>query len=160
MGLEILVTNDDGFFSKGINTLAELLSSYGNITVIAPKEGQSGKSVALTLENTLRVHSISKKETDNGQIDIYSLNGTPADCVKMAMNKFFKNKRPDLLVSGINHGSNASAGAIYSGTLGACAEGTLYGIPSIGLSINSHNHDVDFSGVAFYLNIKIGRAHV
>ncbi len=151
MGLEILVTNDDGFYSKGINTLAELLSKYGNITVLAPKEGQSGKSVALTLENTIRIHHVDKKETDNGHINIYSLTGTPADCVKMAMNRFFKKKKPDLLVSGINHGSNASAGAIYSGTLGACAEGTLYGIPSIGFSLDSHSHNPDFSGVEAYI---------
>ena len=150
MGLEILVTNDDGFYSKGINTLAELLSGYGNVTVIAPKEGQSGKSVALSLENTIRVYPIRKKATENGHIDIYSLSGTPADCVKMAMNKFFKDKKPDILVSGINHGSNASAGSIYSGTLGACIEGTLYEIPSIGISLDSHNHDADFSGIEFY----------
>lgn len=147
MSLEILVTNDDGFYSKGINTLAELLSKYGNITVLAPKEGQSGKSVALTLETTLRVNPVGVKETEKGQINIYSLTGTPADCVKMAMNKFFQTKKPDLLVSGINHGSNASAAAIYSGTLGACAEGTLYGIPSIGISLDSHSHDADFSGI-------------
>lgn len=151
MGLEILITNDDGYTSKGINVLKNLLANYGNITVVAPSEGQSGMSSALTIGKPLRLCEISRKKTKNGNhIDTYALTGTPVDCVKMAMNRFYMHKKPDLLVSGINHGSNTSAGSVYSGTLGGCIEGTIYGVPSIGLSLDSHNPDADFSVVEKY----------
>lgn len=153
MGFEILITNDDGYTSKGINTLAHLASRYGNVTVVAPVNGQSGMSVALTLDRPLRLHKAAQQEVENGHtINIYTLTGTPADCVKMAMNQFYTEKKPDLLISGINHGSNASVASVYSGTLGACIEGTIYGIPSIGLSIDNHNPDADFSIVETHLD--------
>lgn len=150
--LEILVTNDDGYRSKGISVLAQLLSFYGNVTVLAPEEVQSGKSAALTMEKPLRLEKISCQIQNNGNsILVYSLNGTPADCVKMAMNKFFDKRKPDILCSGINHGSNASVASVYSGTLGAAAEGTLYGVPSIGLSIDTHIPSPDFSQIEDYI---------
>ena len=150
--LQILVTNDDSYLSKGIQTVSDILSQYGNVTVVAPKEVQSGMSAALTLTRPLRLAKEWEKETSNGNyIRVYSFTGTPADCVKIAMNEFFLEKKPDLLISGINHGSNASVASVYSGTLGATAEGTIYGVPSIGLSIDTHNPDADFSGVEKYL---------
>lgn len=146
--LEFLVTNDDSYLSKGIRTVAEVLSAYGNVTVVAPKEVQSGMSAALTLTRPLRLKKESSSKTEyNTNINVYSFTGTPADCVKIAINEFFLDKKPNLLVSGINHGSNASVASVYSGTLGAAAEGTIYGVPSVGLSIDTHNPDADFSGV-------------
>lgn len=150
--LQILVTNDDSYKSKGIMAVAEILSSYGNVTVVAPEEVQSGMSAALTLTRPLRLKKISEKISSNGtSINVYAFTGTPADCVKIAMNEFFLERRPDMLVSGINHGSNASVASIYSGTLGAAAEGAIYSVPSIGVSIDTHNPDADLSGVEKHL---------
>lgn len=166
--MEILVTNDDGYNSKGIQFLANILKEYGNVTVIAPKEVQSGMSAALSIGRTIRLERISHQEFANGhRLTIYALTGTPVDCVKMAMNKCFgaggsetviqdewaqeRGYRPDIVFSGINHGSNASVASMYSGTLGAAAEGALYGIKSVGLSINTHNPNPDFSQIEQFL---------
>lgn len=137
---EIFITNDDGFKSKGISALIEMLRPYGNITVVAPFEAMSGMSAALTIGKPLRLTEIKIEE----DLRIFACTGTPADCVKMAMNQLYESI-PDLLVSGINHGSNASIASLYSGTLGAAAEGTVYGIPSIGFSLTTHKFDADFS---------------
>ncbi len=166
--LEILVTNDDGYTSKGIKFLTDILERYGNVTVIAPKEVQSGMSAALSIGKPMRLERISHQVGRNGhRITVYSLTGTPVDCVKMAMNKCFgaggsetviqdewaqeRGYTPDLILSGINHGSNASVASMYSGTLGAAAEGALYGIKSVGLSINTHDPNPDFSQIKEYL---------
>ncbi len=155
--LEILVTNDDGYFAKGINFLAELLSNYGNVTVVAPQEAQSGMSAALSLGKVLRFNAISSQKQNNGNtISVYTLTGSPADCVKMAMNKFFLERKPDFLFSGVNHGSNASVASVYSGTLGAAAEGAIYGVPSAGISVDSHNPDIDFAQYTNFLAQIIG----
>lgn len=154
MGLEILITNDDGYTSNGIAYIVNLLSKHGNITLLAPKEGQSGMSAALSLGRPLRLEYIStEKSKYNTVVRKYSLNGTPADCIKMAMNEFYLDKKPDIIISGINHGANTSVASVYSGTLGACAEGTIYGIPSIGLSIESHNVNVDLSIIGHFFPI-------
>ncbi|HAJ26590.1 MAG TPA: 5'/3'-nucleotidase SurE [Syntrophus sp. (in: bacteria)] len=143
---KILITNDDGVKSRGIGILTEMMKPYGEITVVAPFEAQSGMSAALTIGKPLRLTELKSEES----LRIYACSGTPADCVKMAMNQLFSDKAPDLLVSGINHGSNAAIASLYSGTLGAAAEGTVYGIPSIGFSMASHDPEVDFSGAIFY----------
>jgi 5''/3''-nucleotidase SurE len=146
--LQILVTNDDGYTSNGIKTIANLLTKYGDVTVIAPQEAQSGKSASVTLDLPLRLSNILEKDYANGhKLRVFSLTGTPVDCVKMAMNIIYKNSKPDILVSGINHGSNASVASVYSGTLGATAEGAIYDIPSIGVSMNSHDPNADMSVV-------------
>jgi len=137
----ILVTNDDGVKSKGISVLIEMMSSYGDVTVVAPFEAQSGMSAALTIGKPLRLTELKNEKG----LRIYACTGTPADCVKMAMNQLFNEQLPDVLVSGINHGSNAAIASLYSGTLGAAAEGTVYGIPSIGFSLSSHDPYADFS---------------
>ncbi len=142
----ILITNDDGVKSKGISALTEMMRPYGEITVVAPFEAQSGMSAALTIGKPLR---LTELKTEEG-LSVYACSGTPADCVKMAMNQIFHEKAPDLLISGINHGSNASIASLYSGTLGAAAEGTVYGIPSIGFSLTTHDPKADFSGAAHY----------
>ena len=144
--MKIFITNDDGVQAKGIRAIADLMTKYGHVTIVAPKEAQSGKSAAISLDKPLRLKKIEEKEN----LDIYYCEGTPVDCVKMAMDEVFKGDLPDLVISGINHGSNTSAASVYSGTLGAAMEGTLYGIPSIGLSLCSHNPDADFTGVIHY----------
>ncbi len=152
MGLEILITNDDGYASRGIAALTEIASRYGNVTVLAPLEGQSGKSVALTLNKPLYLKKNFTTTSSNGtSISEYTLNGTPADCVKMALNTIFPQKKPDLILSGINHGSNAALASLYSGTLGACIEGTLAGIQSLGFSLEAHGEDADLASVEQYL---------
>lgn len=154
--LEILLTNDDGYSAKGINVLADLLLKYGNVTVIAPEKAQSGMSAALSLAYKVRFYKISENEGNGNRLRIYALTGTPADCVKMAMNSFFSiDNRPDLMVSGINHGSNASAASIYSGTLGASIEGSIYGIPAVGLSLDTHLEEPDFSNIEPYVETVI-----
>jgi len=150
---EILVVNDDGFRAKGIQVLAQMLREFGNVTVVAPYEAQSGKSASLTLDRPLMLEKpVNEPATEElGSLRVYTLTGSPVDCAKLGINGFKKEGHmPDLLVSGINHGSNASAASIYSGTLGATTEGTLYGIPSIGFSINTHDEDPDFTAVLFY----------
>lgn len=146
--IKILLTNDDGYFSNGIKTLAKLLVKYGDVLCIAPKEAQSGKSTAITMDIPLRLNLISEEKAENGnKITVYSLNGTPVDCVKLAMVRFCCEQMPDVVVSGINHGSNASVASIYSGTLGAAIEGTIYGVPSIGFSLDSHDQNADLSPI-------------
>ncbi|OFY44027.1 MAG: 5'/3'-nucleotidase SurE [Bacteroidetes bacterium GWF2_40_14] len=140
-GKKILITNDDGVKSKGISALIEMMRPYGELTVVAPFEAQSGMSAALTIGKPLRLTELRNEEG----LKVFACSGTPADCVKMAMNQLFLNEMPDLLVSGINHGSNASIASLYSGTLGAASEGTVYGIPSIGFSLCTHNPSADFS---------------
>ncbi len=171
--LEILITNDDGYTSKGIEFLAEVLSEYGNVTVVAPNEVQSGMSAALSLGKVLRMEKRSCKLLENGnRVDVYSLTGSPADCVKFAMNKMYRaggseimerdpldrGYKPDIIFSGINHGSNASVASVYSGTLGAAAEGTLYGVKSVGLSINTHNPQPDFTQIDPFLRTIIEKS--
>jgi len=136
----ILLSNDDGVNAKGLQELIELLKPFGELIVVAPEKGESGKSHAITINNPVRV---SKIISDNN-ITIYSCTGTPVDAVKLAINQLLPRK-PDFLVSGINHGSNASISVIYSGTMGAAIEGCLNGIPSIGFSVLDHSEDADFS---------------
>ncbi len=149
----ILITNDDGVKSVGINILTELMKPYGHVTVVAPFEPQSGMSAALTIGKPLRLTELKSEEG----VKIYACSGTPADCVKMAMNQIFQDKAPDILVSGINHGSNASIASLYSGTLGAAAEGTIYGIPSIGFSLNSNDSSANFESAIHYGKIIIDK---
>jgi 5'-nucleotidase len=136
----ILVTNDDGIHAKGLEALIEIVKPFGKIVVVAPEEGNSGMSHAITIKTPLRIRS--HKRTDN--IDFYSVNGTPVDCVKIAMSQILS-RQPDLLVSGVNHGSNSSVSILYSGTMAAAIEGCLYGIPSIGFSLLDYTTSADFS---------------
>lgn len=150
---EILVTNDDGIESKGLHVLCEILRHFGNITMIAPAYPQSGMSAAVSLGQELFYKEVRREE---GFI-AGKLTGTPATCIKFGLTQFFQGKYPDLIVSGINHGSNASASVIYSGTLGAAAEGALHGITSVGVSIENHSQDVDLSAVRKILPLLMKR---
>lgn len=136
----ILVTNDDGITSPGIAALAEVMGELGEVVVIAPDKPQSGVGHAITIHSTLR---INKTKFHNAKIE-YSVTGTPVDCVKMCISEILKQK-PDLCVSGINHGSNISINVIYSGTMSAAIEGAIEGIPSIGFSLMHDSIDADFS---------------
>ena len=137
----ILVVNDDGITANGIRTLIKIMNDFGDVVVVAPDSPQSGKSHAITLEETIRC---DKVKIDNGPQTEYSCSGTPVDCVKLALNKLL-DRKPDLCVSGINHGSNSSINVIYSGTMSAAIEGALDGIPSIGFSLLDYSKDADFS---------------
>lgn len=134
----ILVTNDDGIEAKGLYALIEGVKDLGEIIVVAPSDPQSGMSHAITVKTPLRI----KKHKAYKDIPLYSVNGTPVDCVKIAMNRII-NKRPDLIVSGVNHGSNAASSVLYSGTLGAALEGSINKVSAIGFSYDSFDHDAD-----------------
>lgn len=142
--MKILVTNDDGFEAKGISELVEILRPYGDLTVVAPKKPQSGMSMAVSMG--LRPIAVRKLSEKPGERWWY-LDGTPASCIKYGIDNIFWPERPDLVVSGINHGSNAATAALYSGTLGAAMEGAVNGIPSIGVSLDTFKSDADFSAV-------------
>jgi 5'-nucleotidase len=139
----ILVTNDDGVFAKGITTLAQVAAELGDVVVVAPDKPQSGMGHAVTINGILRMQEVPYP------IDVkaYSCTGTPVDCVKLAIYHVL-NRKPDLVVSGINHGSNSSINVIYSGTMSAAIEGAVEGIPSIGFSLLDHSANADFEGAA------------
>lgn len=142
--MNILITNDDGYSAKGIHVLAEIMCQFGNVTVIAPKKHQSGMGMAVSLG----LKQIAYKELPEEKPGRWSyLDATPASCVKFGLNVPFLDKFPDVVVSGINHGSNAATAACYSGTLGAASEAALNGIPAIGVSLDSLDPDADFSAV-------------
>lgn len=142
----ILVTNDDGVNSKGIQTLAKIASKFGKIVVAAPLEGQSGMSHAITIKSPLRI----KKTKTIDKIEFYGCSGTPVDSVKLAINKILRRK-PDLILSGINHGSNASTSIVYSGTMAAAIEGCINRIPSLGFSVLDWKEDTEFSHLNLYI---------
>ena len=147
----ILVTNDDGLEAKGLASLIRAVEKLGKVVIAAPLEPQSGMSQAITVKHPLRV----KKSQING-CDSYAINGTPTDCVKLAFNQLLPRK-PDLLVSGINHGSNSSTSVLYSGTLGAALEGCVNKIPSIGFSLISYDPDADFEAAIHYAHKIVAR---
>lgn len=146
----ILVSNDDGYKAKGIEALIEMVKPFGRVVVVAPEEGNSGMSHAITIKNPLRMKH--HKRTDD--VEMYSVNGTPVDCVKLAINQVLTTP-PDLIVSGINHGSNSSISIIYSGTMAAAIEGCLYGIPAIGFSLLDYGESPDFEA-----SVQFGRVVV
>lgn len=137
----ILVTNDDGITAPGIRTLIEVMKSIGDVVVVAPDSPQSGMGHAITINDTLYCDPITI-DKDASQEE-YSCSGTPADCVKLATQQILKRK-PDLCVSGINHGSNSSINVIYSGTMSAAVEAGVEGIPAIGFSLLDYSHNANF----------------
>jgi 5'-nucleotidase len=143
----ILVTNDDGVNAGGILHLSNIASKFGDVYVIAPDKPQSGMGHAITINATIRLH---KTHYHKNAVMEYSCSGTPVDCVKMAVNKLLPRK-PDLVVSGINHGSNSSINVIYSGTMSAAIEGSLEGRSAIGFSLCDFDHEADFSGTTEYI---------
>jgi len=136
----ILITNDDGYQAKGIIALTEAMKGLGEIVVFAPDSHRSGMSCAISPSQPLRARMMHREE----DLTAYACNGTPVDCVKLALNEFV-DRKPDLLVSGINHGSNAGISVLYSGTMGAAIEGCVFDVPSIGFSLCDFTPDADFS---------------
>jgi 5'-nucleotidase len=137
----ILVCNDDGIFSNGIKALADVADEFGDVEIIAPDRQQSAVGHSITISTPLRARSFRIDNRFNGQ----AVSGTPADSVKLAHNQLLKRK-PDLVVSGINHGSNAGINILYSGTVSAATEGTILGYPSIAVSCTDFDEDADLSG--------------
>jgi 5'-nucleotidase len=136
----ILITNDDGADAKGIEVLTELMTQIGDVVVVAPDGPRSAQSNALTVTHPIRFKLLEERD---GLVR-YSCTGTPTDCVKLALNEIF-DKQPNLIVSGINHGSNSAINVIYSGTMGAVLEGCENGILSIGFSLCDYSLNADFS---------------
>ncbi|MDC0570283.1 5'/3'-nucleotidase SurE [Flavobacteriaceae bacterium] len=143
----ILVTNDDGITVPGIRTLIKVMNSIGDVVVVAPDSPQSGMGHAITINDTLYCR---EEHIDNGPQKEYSTSGTPADCVKLAVHELL-DRKPDLCVSGINHGSNSSINVIYSGTMSAAIEAGMEGIPAIGFSLLNYNWDADFGPTEEYI---------
>lgn len=139
----ILVTNDDGITAPGLRTLIELMKEIGDVVVVAPDSPQSGMGHAITIDSTLYSKRVTIDREKGAPLE-YSCSGTPADCVKLALQEILE-RRPDLVVSGINHGSNASINVIYSGTMSAAIEAGIEGIPAIGFSLCDYSWRADFS---------------
>ena len=139
--MNIVVVNDDGWGTAGIRLLAKEMTRLGQVTVICPDGARSGNAASISVETPMYVRRI--EEHDLNGAEVYVTNGTPADCIKIAREYLFPEKPIDLVVSGINHGSNAAINAMYSGTIGACFVAAEKGIPAIGWSIDSHAMDVD-----------------
>ncbi len=148
----ILVSNDDGITSKGIRVLVSIMKKIGDVVVVAPDSPQSGMGHAITIGETLRLY----EEEVFDDVKAYKSSGTPADCVKLAKHYVLKDRTPDLIVSGINHGSNTSISVLYSGTMSAAIEGALEGYPSIGFSLCDYSSKADFSHIEEWVE-KIAR---
>lgn len=143
----ILVTNDDGITSPGIRNLIEAAKGLGKVVVVAPDKAQSGMGHAITIGNPLRMDKVDMF----GNVEAWQTSGTPVDCVKLAVDKIL-HRKPDLCISGINHGANHSINVIYSGTMSAAMEASIESIPSIGFSLLDYRFDADFSTAKFYAN--------
>jgi len=141
----ILITNDDGIQANGITELIRGVRSLGKIVVIAPDGPRSGMSNAISAMDPVRL-SLYHKERD---LVVYSCSGTPVDCVKLGINEILERK-PDLVLSGINHGSNAAVCVLYSGTMGAAMEGCILGVPSLGVSLTDRSSRADFGQAVWY----------
>ena len=142
----ILVTNDDGYASKGFAAAIEIARGFGRVVAVAPEVPQSGMSQAITLNTPLFLRRVREEEG----LTVYALSGTPVDCVKMAFDHLLSGERVDLVISGINHGSNSAVNVLYSGTMGAAIEGSFYGCPSVGLSVDDHSSDADFEAAVVW----------
>lgn len=135
----ILISNDDGYHSKGLNSLIDMISDFGEILVCAPESARSGFSTAFSATEPLRLKQRRKREG----VTVWSCNGTPVDCVKLALSELCT-RTPDMVIGGINHGDNASVNSHYSGTMGVTKEGCMKYIPSVAFSLCDHRDDADF----------------
>lgn len=142
----ILVTNDDGYDSKGMGAAIEVARQFGRVVVVAPETAQSGMSQAITMYRPLFLRPVRREE----RVEVYAFSGTPVDCVKMAFDYLLRDRQVDLMISGINHGSNSAVNVLYSGTMGAAIEGSFYGCPAVGLSLLDHSADADFEAAVLY----------
>lgn len=136
----ILISNDDGVYAQGIEVLTELMCTLGDVIVVAPNAARSGAACSITSSNPVRLTLVRESEG----LKVYTCSGTPVDCVKLALEKVLT-REPDLVVSGINHGDNASVSIHYSGTIGAVLEACMKGLPAIGFSLRTCQKECDFS---------------
>src|SRR5918993_1514601 len=146
----ILITNDDGITSPGIRNLVEAVKDLGKIVVVAPDKPQSGMGHAITIGQPLRMNKVEIFEG----VEAWQTSGTPVDCVKLAVDKVL-HRKPDLCLSGINHGANHSINVIYSGTMSAAVEAAIESIPSIGFSLLDYSMEADFSGAQKYARLIV-----
>jgi 5'-nucleotidase len=146
----ILITNDDGVSAPGLLNLVDAVKDLGKVVVVAPDKPQSGMGHAITIGQPLRLHKINTM----GDIEVWSCTGTPVDCVKLAVDKIL-HRKPDLCLSGINHGANHSINVIYSGTMSAAVEAAIESIPSVGFSLLDYSIEADFSGAMKYARIIV-----
>lgn len=150
MSYTILITNDDGIYAPGIRALSEAMKGLGKIVVVAPDKPQSGMGHAITIGHPLR---LAKTDLMEG-VESYHCSGTPVDCVKLAVDKVL-HKKPDICISGINHGANHSINVIYSGTMSAALEASIEGIPSIGFSLLDPSVEADFNAAKKYARLLV-----
>lgn len=143
----ILVTNDDGITAPGIRTLIDIARELGEVIVVAPDSPQSAMGHAITINDTLYLKEYKDHPYDHME---YTTSGTPVDCVKMATHEIL-DRKPDLCISGINHGSNSAINVIYSGTMSAAMEAAIEGIPAIGFSLCDYSHDANFEPARPYI---------
>jgi len=146
----ILITNDDGINAPGISNLIEAVRGLGKIVVVAPDKPQSGMGHAITIGNPLRLHQVHNFK----DVEAWQCSGTPVDCVKLAVDKVL-HRKPDLCLSGINHGANHSINVIYSGTMSAAVEAAIESIPSVGFSLLDHSLEADFTASKKYARIIV-----
>lgn len=150
----ILISNDDGITAPGIRTLVKVMKQIGKVVVVAPDSPQSGMGHAITVANTLRLD----RSTIFEDIEAYECSGTPADCVKLGKHHVLHDRRPDIVVSGINHGSNSSISVLYSGTMSAAIEAAIEGLPAIGFSLCDFSHEADFAHTEEYVEKIVRQA--
>jgi 5'-nucleotidase len=143
---QILITNDDGIGAKGIASLVEAAQPFGDLLVVAPDKPQSGMGHAITIHDPIRLF----KSSIYAGIEAYACSGTPVDCVKLGIYELLGTK-PDLILSGVNHGENSSTNVLYSGTMSAAIEGAMEGIPSFGFSLADFAADADFTAAQHYI---------
>jgi len=148
----ILVTNDDGIQAKGIRSLIEAVLPFGDVVIVAPDKPQSGMGHAITVNDVLRLN----RSPLYPDLIAFTCSGTPVDCVKLAISEVMERK-PDLLVSGINHGENSASNVLYSGTMSAAVEGAMEGIPSVGFSLLDFDPDADFRGAQETIKKVVGK---
>ncbi len=147
----ILISNDDSIYAQGIQVLTRLMSAIGRVVVVAPEKPHSGMGHAITQDLPLRITSSNIFNQKNHHIEAYMCSGTPADCIITAQTYILKHVKPDLIVSGINHGKNTAISILYSGTMAAAIEGALDGVPAIGFSLNDISPNADFTHTEKYI---------
>lgn len=158
--MTILISNDDGIDAPGIKALTDVALEFADrVVVVAPNRCFSGMSHSITMHSPLFVDKLTDTTDENGKrLERYSTNGSPVDCIKIALDEILKQELPDLILSGVNHGSNSNISVIYSGTMGAATEGAFYGIPSIGFSLTTHDYSADLAPTMHFARQVITKA--
>lgn len=149
----ILISNDDGYNFGGIRALIPIAREFGEVVVVAPLHHQSGMGSAITIMSPLRAYKVSQE----AGLTVWAVDGTPTDCAKMALDQLLDGRRPDLLLSGINHGLNTGVNTVYSGTMGVVFEGVAHHVPSVAFSYGRYEVDVDFTPCAPWIRQIISR---